>query len=82
MLDHLTIMYGAGMSDSNAHDYHNLPVLLAGGGAGSVKGGRHLKYVDGTWANLLVTVMDKAGVPIDRIGNSTGRLDIEALSGI
>jgi hypothetical protein len=82
LLDHLTLMYGAGMSDSNAHDYHDLPVLLVGGAAGRLKGGRHLKYVDGTWANLLLAVMDKVGVQIDRIGDSTGRLDIETLSGV
>jgi len=82
LLDHLTLMYGAGMSDSNAHDYHRLPVLLVGGAAGQLKGGRHLKYADGTWANLLVTVMNKVGVRVDRIGDSTGSLDVEALSGI
>ena len=82
LLDHLVLMYGAGMSNSNAHDYHNLPVLFAGGGAGQLKGGRHLKYVDGTWANLLVSVMEKLGVPIEQIGNSTGKLDIDTLAGI
>jgi hypothetical protein len=82
LLDHLTLMYGAGMSDSNAHDYHRLPVLLAGGATGQLKGGRHLKYADGTWGNLLVTVMNKVGVRVDHIGDSTGSLDIETLSGI
>ena len=82
LLDHLVLMYGAGMSNSNAHDYHNLPVLFAGGGAGQLKGGRHLKYVDGTWANLLVSVMEKLGVPIEQIGNSTGKLDIDTLADI
>ena len=82
LLDHLVLMYGAGMSNSNAHDYHNLPVLFAGGGAGQLKGGRHLKYADGTWANLLVSVMEKLGVPIEQIGNSTGKLDIDTLAGI
>jgi hypothetical protein len=80
LLDHLTLLYGAGMSDSNAHDYHNLPALLLGGGAGQLKGGRHFKYVDGRWANLLLTVMDKVGVSVDHIGDSSGRLDIETLS--
>ena len=82
LLDHLTLMYGAGMSDSNAHDYHNLPVVLVGGGTGQLKGGRHITYVDGTWSNLLVTVMDKVGARVDRIGDSTGRLAIDTLSGI
>jgi hypothetical protein len=82
LLDHTLLMYGAGMSDSNAHDYHNMPVMLVGGGAGRLKGGRHLKQRDGTWSNLLVTVMDTMGVPVDRIGDSTGKIDIETLSGI
>jgi hypothetical protein len=82
LLDHTLLMYGAGMSDSNAHDYHNLPVLLVGGVAGHLQGGRHIKEVDGTWSNLLLTVMDKVGAPVDRIGDSTGKVDIETLSGV
>ena len=76
LLDHVTLIYGAGMSDSNAHDPHNLPILLAGGAAGQLKGGRHLRYPAGTpLANLHLTVLDKLGVHLDRIGDSTGELD-------
>jgi hypothetical protein len=82
LLDHLTLMYGAGMSDSNAHDYHNLPVALIGGSRGQLRGGRHVKYPDGTWSNLLLSVMDKVGVQVGRIGDSTGRLPLETLPGI
>jgi hypothetical protein len=81
LLDHSVIIYGAGMSDSNVHNHHEVPVLVAGGGAGTIKGGRHLKYPKETpLANLHVTVLDKIGVPVETVGNSTGKLD--ALSGV
>jgi hypothetical protein len=77
LLDHMTVMYGAGMSDSNAHDPMNLPVLLAGGGAGNLKGGRHIKYPKDTpLADLHLTLMDHMGAPLDGIGDSTGRLSL------
>jgi hypothetical protein len=83
LLDHSMILYGAGMSNSNSHDHHNLPLVLLGGGAGTLKSGRHLKYTkEMPSANLLVTMMDKMGVPQDRIGDSTGKLDIDTLSGV
>ncbi len=88
LLDHVMLMYGAGMSDSNVHSPYNLPVLLAGGGAGQLAGGRHLVYPDRTpLANLHVSLLDKLGVDVDRIGDSTGalpRLDgpAERLSGV
>ncbi len=74
-------IYGAGMSDSNAHDPNNLPILLMGG-ADQFKGGRHLKYAGDSAANLLVTVMDKLGVPVERVGTSTGKLSIDTLSDV
>jgi Protein of unknown function (DUF1552) len=81
LLDHTTIMYGSGISNSTRHSGQNLPLLLVGGGAGTLDGGRHLKYTDKpTIANLLVTLMDKLGVPVEKIGGSTGKLPIEALS--
>jgi hypothetical protein len=81
LLDHMTILYGSGISNSNAHAGDNLPLLLVGGGAGTLKGGRHLKYTDQpSVANLLVTLMDKLGVPVERLGGSTGRLPLEPLS--
>ena len=70
------IMYGAGMSDSNAHDPKNLPIVLLGGGCGQLKGGRHLRYPKDTpVANLHVTLLDKLGVQIDNIGDSYGEVD-------
>ena len=75
LLDHSLILYGSGMSNSNVHNHAPLPVFVAGGAAGRMKGGRHLKYPDGTpMANLLLTILDKAGVPQDRVGDSTGIL--------
>jgi Protein of unknown function (DUF1552) len=75
LLDHSTIIYGAGMSDGNAHDPKNLPVLLLGGGCGTLKSGRHIRYPKDTpLANLHVTLLDKLGVPINNIGDSNGAL--------
>jgi hypothetical protein len=83
LLDHMTILYGSGISNSTKHSGDNLPVLVMGGGAGRLHGGRHLLYTDKpSMANLLLTLMDKFDVPVERIGGSTGRLPIDALSGI
>ena len=83
LLDHMTILYGAGISNSTRHSGDNLPLLVMGGGAGRLKGGRHLTYADKpSMANLLVTLMDKLDVPVERLGGSTGRLPIDTLSGI
>jgi hypothetical protein len=82
LLDHMTMMYGAGMADSNAHSPLNIPLVLAGGGAGHLKGGRHIRYQDMPLANLHLTLLDKFGVQWDRIGDSTGRLDDRQLAGV
>jgi hypothetical protein len=83
LLDHMTILYGAGISNSQRHSGENLPLMLVGGGSGRIKGGRHLKYTDKPMmANLLVTLMDKMDVPVDHVGGSTGKLQIDTLSGI
>ena len=83
LLDHTTILYGSGISNSNAHSGDNLPLMLIGGGAGKLKGGRHLLYDDEPgMANLLMTLMDKLDVPVDHIGGSTGKLPLDMLSGI
>jgi hypothetical protein len=75
LLDHSLILYGSGMSNSNIHNHAPLPVLLAGGAAGRMKGGRHLKYPENTpMANLLLTILEKAGVPQESVGDSTGLL--------
>jgi len=76
-------MYGSGISNSTRHSGVNLPLMLVGGGSGTLAGGQHLKYSDKpTIANLLVTLMDKMGVPVDKIGGSTGKLPIETLTGV
>ncbi len=83
LLDHLTILYGSGISNSQQHSGKNLPLLLMGGGAGRLKSGRHVEYSnEPSIANLLVTLMDKMGVPVERLGGSTGRLPLEPLSGV
>jgi hypothetical protein len=83
LLDHMTIMYGSGISNSTRHSGVNLPLMLVGGGAGRLEGGRHLKYTDKpTIANLLVTLMDKLDVPVEKIGGSTGKLPLETVSGV
>ncbi|HYL39186.1 MAG TPA: DUF1552 domain-containing protein [Bryobacteraceae bacterium] len=75
LLDHSMIIYGAGMSDGNAHDPKNLPILLLGGGCGALKSGRHLRYPAATpLANLHIALLDKLGVHVDKIGDSTGEL--------
>jgi len=72
VLDHSILLYGSNMSNSNAHDEFPLPTIVVGGGAGKLKGGQHLKYEDKTpLANLLLTLLDRAGVPVEKIGNST-----------
>ena len=76
LLDHMTLLYGGGLSDGNRHSSENLPILVAGGGAGQLKGGRHVRCADPTpMSNLHVTLMDKFGVAVDRFGTSTGQLD-------
>ncbi|MBV9503787.1 MAG: DUF1552 domain-containing protein [Acidobacteriia bacterium] len=75
LLDHSLVLYGSGMSNSNVHNHSPLPIVLAGGAAGKMKGGRHLKYPENTpMANLLLTILNKAGVPQESIGDSTGIL--------
>jgi hypothetical protein len=83
LLDNMTILYGSGISNSTRHSGRNLPVLVMGGGAGTLKGGEHLQYGDDPgMANLLVALMDKMGVPVEKIGASTGALPLEALPGL
>jgi hypothetical protein len=80
LLDHMTILYGSGISNSTRHSGDNLPLLLVGGGAGRLTGGRHLKYSgQPTMANLLLALLDKLGVPVERLGGSTGKLRLDPL---
>jgi hypothetical protein len=72
MLDHAILLYGSNMSNSNAHDEFPLPTIVVGGGCGKIKGGQHLRYPDRTQlSNLLLTLLERAGVPADKVGNST-----------
>src|SRR5215469_11100205 len=75
LLDHMAMIYGAGIADSNSHAPVNIPFVLAGGGTGYLKGGRHTNLKGVPLANLHLTLMDEFGVTWDRIGDSTGRLD-------
>ena len=78
LLDHSAILYGAGMSEGNGHVPENLPILLAGGGNGRLRGGRHVKYPKGTpLANFHLGLLDKLGVRIDSHGNSTGPVNLD-----
>ena len=73
LLDHLTLIYGAGISNSDRHTHGPLPTLLLGGGAGTLKGGRHIVYPEHTpLTNLQLTLLDKLGVPTQKLGDSTG----------
>ena len=75
LLDHSLILYGGAMSNSNVHNHAPLPIVVAGGANGTLKGGRHLKYAENTpMANLLLTILDKAGVHQDGVGDSTAVL--------
>ena len=73
LLDHVTMMYGAGIADSNSHSPIDIPMILAGGGAGHLKGGRHIRFKNMPLANLHLTLLDQFGVHRDHIGDSTGR---------
>ena len=75
LLDQVMILYGSGMSNSNLHNIQKLPILLAGGGAGQLRGGRHIRYADETpLTNLYLTLLNKLDVSVERIGDSTGTL--------
>jgi hypothetical protein len=73
MLDHSIILFGSNMSNSNAHNQYPLPTTLVGGGCGQMKAGQHIRYPDHTpLANVLLTMLDKSGVPEKALGDSTG----------
>jgi len=75
LLDHTLFLYGAGMGDGDRHTPLDLPVLLAGGACGELKGGRHVKYPENTpFMNLCLTLLAKVGVTVERLGDSTGPL--------
>ncbi len=76
MLDHTLFLYGTGISDSNTHFHDDLPIALIGGKATGIKGGRYIRYPKGTpLANLHLTILDMLGVPCEKLGDSTGKLN-------
>jgi len=75
MLDHSILMYGSNMSNSNAHNQYPLPIAVIGHGCGKIRGGQHINFAERTpLANVLLTVLQRAGVPVDRVGDSTGAI--------
>ncbi len=76
VLDNSMIVVGSAIADGNAHQHHDLPVLLCGGGGGSLKPGRHVIYQKETpMTNLYLSLMDRIGVKVEKLGDSTGKLD-------
>jgi hypothetical protein len=83
LLDQSVLMYGGGMGDGNLHRHTDLPCVLLGGLGGRIKPGRHIACPSGTpMTNLLVTLLDKVGAPVDALGDSTGRLTPDTLSNV
>jgi Protein of unknown function (DUF1552) len=77
LLDHSIVLYGSAMSDGNQHNHAPLPIVLAGGASGRVKGGRHLRNPkDTTMSNLLLAILGKLGVERESFGDSTGAMEI------
>lgn len=75
LLDNSMILYGSGISDANRHRHHDLPILLAGGGGGTIDSGRHVVYpTDTPLTNLYKTMLERMGAPVKQIGDSTGTL--------
>src|SRR5262249_18054091 len=76
LLEHSLYLYGSGMGNPNVHDHTNLPILVAGGAAGGMKGGRHIRFEKPTpLANLHLTLLDKVGVRLDAFADSQGKVD-------
>jgi hypothetical protein len=77
LLDHSLVLYGSGMSDGNQHNHTDLPVILAGGASGKLKGGRHIRNPKNTpMANLLVSILEMFDVEADKFGDSTGVVEV------
>lgn len=74
LLDHSLLLYGSPLSDGNLHLFSDLPLMLVGGGVAGIKGDVHIRYPGAPMTNLLLTMLDKAGVEADRLGDSTGKL--------
>jgi hypothetical protein len=75
VLDNTMLLYGSNMSNSNAHNHYPLPNVVVGGGAGRMQGGQHIQCAEHTpMTNLILTMLDKADVPVDTLGDSTGTI--------
>jgi hypothetical protein len=83
LLDHSMLLQGSGLSNSDQHSHIDLPLVLVGGGAGTLKGGRHLRFPKDTpMNNLHMAMLEKVGVPVDQFGDATGRVTLEPLAGV
>jgi hypothetical protein len=83
LLDHSMIIYGGGMGDGNLHEHANLPTVVAGRLGGQLRTGQHLAFPDNTpMANLFTSALDKVGINVEKIGDSSGRLPLESLAGV
>jgi len=81
LLDHSILLFGSGISNSDRHTHGPLPIFLVGGGAGALKGGRHIVYPEHTpLTNLQLTLLNKLGIPAEKLGDSSGQF--RELSGI
>ena len=74
LLDNSMLLYGSGLGDANRHDHHNLPIVLAGGGGGTIRTGRHIKTSSETpLNNLFLSLLDRVGANVESVGDSKGR---------
>jgi hypothetical protein len=77
LLDHSIVLYGSAMGDGNQHNHDPLPVVLAGGASGKLKGGRHLRNAPKTtMSNLLLAILEKFDIRQEKFGDSTGLMEI------
>ena len=75
LLDNMLLVYGSGIGDGDRHNHNNLPILVAGHGGGTLKPGRHVKYDENTpLNNLYLSLLERVGVSVNRLGDSTGKL--------
>jgi hypothetical protein len=83
LLDHSMILQGSGLSNSDQHSHIDLPLVVLGGGGGRLKGGRHLRFPKDTpMNNLHLALLEKVGVPVEKLGDSTGKINLEPLAGV